>query len=219
MSEEGVSVRKVFSRILFVAALSVGALGCSAAAPSGGSGSSPTGSLAADIWIAGDSVAGGVHFYLRTPNIYNAARGGNGYVHQLEGTIPTYVQERLNLPAALDGPKYMIAQGTVTDYQLDFDEVTAAMAAFESQLSARGFVVIWLTTPVGTYPALPQWLNRTNAWMMQRSHFMDCNTATVRYAGFPDLIHPSQNGFRAYAECIDTKLAEVIAEIEGPAQG
>lgn len=212
-------MRKLINTTLLFVALSAGALGCSAASPGGGSGSGSTGSPSADIWIAGDSVAGGVHFYLRTPNIYNAARGGNGYIHDLDGTIPTYVQERLNLPAALDGPKYLIAQGTITDYQLDFGEVTAAMAAFEAQLVDRGIVVIWLTSPVGTYPALPQWLNRTNAWMMQRSHFMDCNTATVRYAGFPDLIHPSQDGFRAYAECIDTKLAEVIAGIEGSAQG
>jgi hypothetical protein len=203
-------------RILIVISLTLGlslsSLACSSAAP-GGIAVSP-GSPASDIWIAGDSVAGGVHYYLRTPGIYNAAKGGNGFLHQLEGTIPTYALERLALTAALDGPSYMIVQGTVTDYRLSFEEVTATMAAFEAELLARGIVVIWLTTPIGNYPAMPQWLGRTNGWMLQRQYVMDCNTATVRYAGFPDEIHPSQDGFRAYAECIDTKLAQTIAQIE-----
>ncbi|MEI7887317.1 MAG: hypothetical protein WCJ04_08000 [Actinomycetes bacterium] len=205
-------MQKILIVISLTLALSLSSLACSSAAPSGSTVS--PGSPAADIWIAGDSVAGGVHYYLQTPGIYNAARGGNGFLHQYEGTIPTYVWERLALPAALDGPRYMIVQGTVTDYQLNFEEVTATMAAFEAELSARGIVVIWLTTPIGNYPALPQWLERTNGWMLQRPHVMDCNTATVRYAGFPDQIHPSQDGFRAYAACIDSKLAQTIAQIE-----
>ena len=91
-------------RILIVISLTLGlglsSLACSSAAP-GGISVSP-GSPAADIWIAGDSVAGGVHYYLRTPGIYNAAKGGNGFLHQLEGTIPTYALERLALPAAFE---------------------------------------------------------------------------------------------------------------------
>ena len=205
-------MKKILIAMTLTLGLGLSSFACSAAAP-GGSTFSP-GSPAADIWIAGDSVAGGVHYYLRTAGIYNAAKGGNGFLHQLEGTIPTYALERLALPAAIDGPSYMIVQGTVTDYQLNFEEVTATMAAFEAELSARGIVVIWLTTPVGNYPAMPQWLERTNGWMLQRQYVMDCNTAIVRYAGFPDQIHPSQDGYRAYAACIDTKLAETIAQIE-----
>jgi hypothetical protein len=205
-------MKKILIVTFLALGLSLGSLACSSAAPGGIAVSS--GSPAADIWIAGDSVAGGVHYYLRTPGIYNAAKGGNGFLHQLEGTIPTYALERLALPAAIDGPSYMIVQGTVTDYQFNFEEVTATMAAFEAELLARGIVVIWLTTPVGNYPAMPQWLAQTNGWMLQRQYVMDCNTAIVRYAGFPDQIHPSQDGFRAYAACIDSKLAETIAQIE-----
>jgi hypothetical protein len=205
-------MKKILIVMSLTLSLTLSGLACSSAAP-GGISVSP-GSPAADIWIAGDSVAGGVHYYLKTPGIYNAAKGGNGFLHQLEGTIPSYVRERLALPAALDGPSYMIVQGTVTDYQLNFEEVTATMAAFEAELLARGIVVIWLTTPIGNYPALPQWLERTNGWMLQRQYVMDCNTAIVRYAGFPDQIHPSQDGFRAYAACIDSKLAQTIAQIE-----
>ena len=205
-------MKKILIAMTLTLGLSLSSLACSSAAPSGIAPS--PGSPDADIWIAGDSIAGGVHNFLQTPGIYNAARGGNGFLHQLEGTIPTYALERLALAAALDGPRYMIVQGTVTDYQLKFEEVTATMAAFEAELSARGIVVIWLTTPVGNYPAMPQWLERTNGWMLQRQYVMDCNTAIVRYAGFPDQIHPSQDGFRAYAACIDSKLAETIAQIE-----
>ncbi|GEM_PF-1498404 len=41
------------------------------------------------------------------------------------------------LAEALDGSKYLITQGTVTDYRLDLQAVTAAMAAFETQMTAR----------------------------------------------------------------------------------
>ncbi|MEX0767471.1 MAG: hypothetical protein WD029_03265 [Microthrixaceae bacterium] len=196
------------------AGLALGGFACTSSAPGGGGGSAPLGLPSADIWIAGDSIAQSVHYFLQTPGVFNAARGGNGYVKQLEGTIPIYVTERLALPAALDGPKYLIAQGTITDYRLDFLEVTAAMATFEADLNARGIVVIWLTSPIGTYPAMPEWLAKTNGWMMQRPHVMDCNTADVRYAGFPDLIHPTRDGYLAYAACVDTKLAQTIAAIE-----
>lgn len=65
---------------------------------------------------------------------------------------------------------------------------------------------------------MPAWLAKTNRWMMQHSYVMDCNTADVRYARFPGLIHPRRDGYWAYAACIDTKFAQTISVI-GPLVG
>lgn len=169
----------------------------------------------ADIWLAGDSIAAVVYRSLDSaPRVYNATHGGNGFVRRNDGTIAEFTFARMDSVTPSASPSYVVVQGGANDHHGDIDAVFTAMDLFRIQLELRGIRVIWLTTPVGTYQDLPEWLPQTNDWMRSQPHIIDCDLPTVRAAGFEDGIHPTALGYERYADCIDAQLDAAIAGFE-----
>jgi lysophospholipase L1-like esterase len=152
------------------------------------------------IWITGDSIAGAAAIRLTTIN--SVAVGGAGFVNDGVGLI----QDFTFLKMTTHQPTTLIVQGGTNDHFQDFDRTTEAMATFEADLIERNIAVIWLTTPVGTYQDLPDWLPRINNWIRSRDRVIDCDTDEIRAAGTVDGIHPTAKGYGLYAACIEAAL-------------
>lgn len=195
------------------AALAVAASSACTPTSGGNGGSAVLVPPTVDLWLAGDSVAEALHRRVTTPDVYNAAAGGTGFIAGTRGTIEGTIDGRLAWLEPSAGPRVVIVQGGINDRRLDLADVTAAMARLESDLAARGIATVWLTTPVGTKENLPEWLPRINAWMRTRSRWIDCDTASIRAAGFKDGIHPTDLGYERYAACLDQALPGVLSSV------
>ena len=151
-------------------------------------------------WNAGDSVAWMWPQY-STHTIHNAARGGNGFLVPNAGTIETYTLARLGD----NRPQWMFVLGGVVDWYRPLEDVIAAMQHFEDTMAGLGIKTVWVTEAGrtdGTIAEVARAMQPMMAWMLTRPYHIDCVPDVLPYVP-PTDVHPSTEGYRAYAACVD----------------
>ncbi|MBK6670300.1 MAG: hypothetical protein IPG46_11770 [Actinobacteria bacterium] len=166
----------------------------------------PTISAAAPTWMFGDSLAGTTAASFlpeRSLEVFNATRGGGGFVWTKDGlNIATEADTRI---ASYGAPRRALIIGGTNDFKLSAPVVIAAMAAFEDDLTAQGIEVVWITEPGWSHAG---WLAQLNNWIRSRPGSIDCAPAIAdaKYTSPWDQVHPTDDGYNRYADCIAENL-------------
>jgi hypothetical protein len=148
------------------------------------------------VWMAGDSNAGATASTMN-PAPYNAAAGGSGFTLYSARLIQETIQERID---TYGPPETLLVIGGVIDsVRATSAEIIAAMADFETDMTAQGIRVVWIAEPAWTLAAEVAPLS---AWILTRPDHIDCRAYAISsYDG----VHPID--FKPFAACVNTEAA------------
>jgi len=136
------------------------------------------------------------------------ADAGDGFATVTSSTVTNFALRQWTDVAATLGflhPLRVLARGLRTSHAGLTGLHSAAMAAFEDDLTAQGIEVVWITEPGWSHAG---WLAQLNNWIRSRPGSIDCAPAIAdaKYASPWDQVHPTDDGYNRYADCIAENL-------------